>query len=77
MTPDTAAADAVSRAHQRVHRLFRLMLRIDVEQLNTPTLEPTIHACNHRSLADVLLAPSTFHIWGWPLRPLVAASYFD
>ena len=77
MTPDTAAADAVSRAHQRVHRLFRLMLRIDVEQLTTPTLEPTIHACNHRSLADVLLASSTFHIWGRPIRPLVAASYFD
>ena len=77
MTPDTAAAAAISRAHRRVDRLLRLLLRLDVEQLTTPTLGPTIHACNHRSLADVLLAASTFHQWGRPIRPLVAASYFD
>ena len=77
MTPDAAAAAAISRTHRRVDRLLRLMLRIDVEQLTTPTLGPTIHACNHRSLADLFLASSTFHIWGRPIRPLVAASYFD
>ncbi len=77
MTPDAAAAAAISRTHRRVDRLLRLMLRIDVEQLTRPTLGPTIHACNHRSLADLFLASSTFHIWGRPIRPLVAASYFD
>ena len=77
MTPDAATAAAISRAHRRVDRLLRLMVCIDVEQLSTPTLGPTIHACNHRSLADVLLASSTFHTWGRPIRPLVAASYFD
>ena len=77
MTPDATAAAAISLAHRRVDRLLRLMLRLDVEQLTTPTPGPTIHACNHRSLADVLLASSTFHVWGRPIRPLVAASYFD
>ena len=77
MTPDAAAATAISQAHRRVDRLLRLMVRVDVEQLATPTLGPTIHACNHRSLADVFLASSAFHIWGRPIRPLVAASYFD
>ena len=77
MTPDAVAAAAISRAHRRIDRLLRLLLRIDVEQLTTPTLGPTIHACNHRSLADVLLASSAFHIWGRPIRPLVAAPYFD
>ena len=56
MTPDATAAAAISLAHRRVDRLLRLMLRLDVEQLTTPTPGPTIHACNHRSLADVLLA---------------------
>lgn len=41
------------------------------------TTQPTILTANHRSLADLFLAASLFHIWKWPVRPLVAGSYFE
>jgi len=42
-----------------------------------PITEPTILTANHRSLADLFLAASLFHVWEWPVRPLVAGSYFE
>lgn len=77
MMLDAVTVAEISRAHSRVELLLRLLLRIDVGPLVTPTMGPTIYACNHRSLADVLLAASAFHIWGRPIRPLVAAAYFE
>lgn len=77
MTPNTAEAAAIAQVHRRVDRLLRLLLRVDIAQLPTHPMGPTIHACNHRSLADVLLAAAAFHVWGRPIRPLVAAAYFD
>ncbi|MEE2768517.1 MAG: lysophospholipid acyltransferase family protein [Actinomycetota bacterium] len=77
MTPDASTVAAVRLAHRRVDRGLRFLMKFDIEQLTTPTNGPMIHAANHRSLADVLLAASTFNVWGRPVRPLVAASYFE
>jgi len=65
------------RTQRRVFRGFRLFASCDTDMPPCPINEPTILTANHRSLADLFLAASLFHIWKWPVRPLVAGSYFE
>lgn len=53
------------------------LAEVEVEDVPTEITGPTIYACNHRSLSDLLIAGPTFLHWGQPIRALVAASYFE
>jgi len=65
------------RTQRRVFKGFRIFATYDTDMPPCPITEPTILTANHRSLADLFLAASLFHIWKWPVRPLVAGSYFE
>ena len=67
----------VIRTHRLVGKLIRSFASVDVENISFPSTTPVIHAANHRSFADLLLACETFRTWRVPVRPLVAASYFE
>jgi len=68
---------ALRRTQRRVFRGFQLFATCDTDMPPCPITEPTILTANHRSLADLFLAASLFHVWEWPVRPLVAGSYFE
>ena len=68
---------ALRRTQRRVFRGFQLFATCDTDMPPCPIAEPTILTANHRSLADLFLAASLFHVWEWPVRPLVAGSYFE
>lgn len=69
-------AAALLSVQHRVARAMSLVTRLEIGPPPDVTPGPVIHAANHRSLADLLLAANTFSRWGWPIRPLVAGSYF-
>ena len=73
--PPDEAQDLLD-VQQRVSRVLSLVARLDVGPAPRVASGPVIHAANHRSLADLLLAAGTFSSWGWPIRPLVAGDYF-
>ena len=75
-SPDPIEAAALSRLHRRVGRGLRILATLDTGDRPEVTDEPVIFAANHRSMADLFLATATFSNWGWPIRPLVAGSYF-
>ena len=64
------------RTQRRVFKFYKLLSNIDTDMPTISTKEPTILVANHRSLADLFLAASLFHVWSWPVRPLVAGAYF-
>lgn len=65
------------RAQRRVYQAVRPLARFDLGSAPTGVEGPVILAANHRSLADLLFAAALYHRWGWPVRSLVAASYFE
>ena len=78
--PDGPPADeaaALLTVQHRVARAMSLVTRLEIGPPPEMPSGPVIHAANHRSLADLLLAANTFSRWNWPIRPLVAAAYFD
>ena len=78
--PDGPPVDEAARLLRRQKQLARAMqavVTVDIGPRPKIDSGPAIHAANHRSLADLLLSASTFSSWGWPIRPLVAASYFE
>ena len=74
--PPPDEAKALLRVQQRVSRALSLVTKLDIGPPPQVPAGPVIHAANHRSLADLLLAAGTFSSWGWPIRPLVAGGYF-
>ena len=76
-SPDPTQAAALGRVQRRVARGLGLLATLDAGARPEVTDEPVIFAANHRSMADLFLAAATFSEWGWPIRPLVAGSYFD
>ena len=76
-TPDRLEEEAVLRAMHRVRLIMSLIARSDIGPPPKVQPGPAIYAANHRSLADLLLASITFYSWRRPIRPLVAAPYFD
>jgi len=76
-SPDPTEAAALAVVQRRVARGLGLLARVDAGLRPDVADEPVIFAANHRSMADLLLASATFSSWGWPIRPLVAGSYFD
>ena len=76
-TPDRSEEEAVLRAMHRVRLIMSLIARSDIGPPPKVQPGPAIYAANHRSLADLLLASITFYSWRRPIRPLVAAPYFD
>jgi len=68
---------SVLRAQKAIAAVLRPFARVDVGPRPDVPPGPVILAANHRSMADLLLASGTFARWEWPIRPLVAASYFD
>lgn len=75
--PPAAEAAALRLVQRRVALAVRRFIREDVGPLPDLPRGPTIHAANHRSLADLLFSASTFSAWDRPIRPLVAGAYFD
>ena len=75
--PPVDEAGALLAVQHRVARAMSLVTRLEIGPPPEITHGPVIHAANHRSLADLLLAANTFSRWGWPIRPLVAGSYFQ
>lgn len=76
-SPDPTEAAALGRVQRRVARGLGLLATLDAGARPEVADEPVIFAANHRSMADLFLAAATFSEWGWPIRPLVAGSYFD
>lgn len=75
--PPADEAEALLAVQRQVARVMGLVTRLDVGPRPEVPTGPAIHAANHRSMADLLLSTGTFSHWGWPIRPLVAGSYFD
>lgn len=75
--PPADEAAELLRSQRRLARAMRLATRVDIGPRPEIDAGPVIHAANHRSLADLLLSAITFSSWGWPIRPLVAGSYFE
>jgi len=71
------SATDLLRTQRRVFKGFRLFATCDTDMPPGSNTQPTILAANHRSLADLFLAASLLHVWKWPVRPLVAGSYFE
>ena len=76
-SPDPTEAAALAGVHRQVARGLGLLATLDVGVRPEVSEEPVILAANHRSMADLFLAAAVFSKWGWPIRPLVAGSYFD
>ena len=75
--PDAAEERSLLRIQARVAWFMRLLTTVDAGERPSAPPGPAIHAANHRSMADLLLSTCTFSSWGWPIRPLVAVSYFE
>ncbi len=76
-SPDPTEAAALARVQRRIARGLGFLATLDAGERPEVVDEPVILAANHRSMADLFLAAATFSEWGWPIRPLVAGSYFD
>ena len=75
--PDPTEERSLLRIQARVAWFMRILTTVDVGERPPAPPGPAIHAANHRSMADLLLSTCTFSTWGWPIRPLVAVSYFE
>ncbi len=74
---DASREASVMSTMRKVASTMAVLARADIGPAPEVPTGPVIYAANHRSMADLLLASLTFHEWGRPIRPLVAASYFD
>ena len=75
--PDPVEAASLAAAQRRVARGLGILATLDAGPRPEVPDEPVIFAGNHRSMADLFMAAASFSSWGWPIRPLVAGSYFD
>ena len=69
--------EGLQKSFRNLTRFTSKLAKVEVEDVPTEVTGPTIYACNHRSLSDLLIARPTLYHWGQPIRALVAASYFE
>ncbi|HCV35497.1 MAG TPA: hypothetical protein DF783_01105 [Acidimicrobiaceae bacterium] len=75
--PDPDEQAMIMSTMRTVSRVMGVLTRANIGPPPEIGPGPAIYAANHRSLADLLLASVTFHSWERPIRPLVAAAYFQ